>query len=472
MRLSWNSTGNIINIEYTNGEVKECSGKLWCRVSDVIDSNIFNVINKYWSTRTPEVRGEWENLYRTIFSILDQYHNAHVASELLKPHIERMFQLMEWEQFKTWCKLHGNIVLANGIKETLDDKDKAGLTYYTRDYEELMIFSVMLKPMIPIWGAFHNDFTDAIGKHFVHMSAIKLMMTPSTINIPPLQKLENYIEHFIGNNIKNIGYSLLNDIGTEEIPFFLVSLAIIKKIIIFNTEDPVASIVKNVYHLLIERCTEISNSKPTNKKKTDNEGEDITIGDRYKIIQRIPPGISAVMDYYAEDFTRIARDIDKTIPNEILMKYKTIDLTLWNIKEYHLPLLGIICRKVISARTLELISFSSLLNYVRAASAIIEHWGYSEISDLLILSPAKRDMYCMTSSVVGNRTYTLLTPDLENRLNLLYKYQSNQKNPGINLINDIIIKESMKYDWENTSPNFINIRNSVAQLLIRQLGGE
>ena len=127
MRLSWNGTGNIINVEYANGEVKECSGKLWCRVSDVIDSNIFNVINKYWSTRTPEVRGEWENLYRTIFSILEQYHNAHVASELLKPHIERMFQLMEWEQFKTWCKLHGNIVLANGIKETLDDKDKANL---------------------------------------------------------------------------------------------------------------------------------------------------------------------------------------------------------------------------------------------------------------------------------------------------------------------------------------------------------
>ncbi len=471
MKLSWNPATTIITVEFNNGETVECSGSLWSRISSSLPVNIFNPINKYWNSRPPSEINEWEDIYRSIFHIFDQHLPSLETVEKVKQHIDRMFILMDWPKFKLWCILHGNISLNNGIKDTLDDKDKEGLTYYTSDYENLLVFSIMIKPIIPIWGLYHREYTEIVGKYFIHMSAMNMLKTQLIIELPPWLKICDYVEHFAINKIKTPGFSLVSGIGSDQIPDFLVSLALIKKIIVYDTEDHNGNIVKNVYHLLSERCTEISKTKPNPKNNVSPEGDDITISDKFKITQRIPPAISAMVEFYSKDVERLITDIDPSIPAEIRSRYITMNLDGLDLLEFHLPLLAVICKPITSGRTLQIVGYQTLLNYIRAASAAVDYWGYSEVAELLTTIPSKKDMFQITTSAMSNRSYHLLLPHLQNEVTLLYPYLSNDKVPGLILI-DNVIREMVKFDWPINNPNFIDIRNSIAQVMLRQLGGK
>lgn len=468
MQLHWNAATRSIIIEFSNGEKKECNAVLWSRIEDTLKPNLFQGINRYWQSRHQEVIVEWEKLYRQIFEIFDEYERPLVTIQLLRPLIERMFQLMEWNQFRMWAMLHGNIALGNGIKDKLDDKDKEGLTYYTQDYEDLMVFSIMLKPFMPIWGIFHNEYTEIIGKYSIHISAYDVIKSVTTINLPPIVKLENYIQHFVENKVDTIGFSLVSGIGTEEIPKFLLALSLIKKVIVYDAEDMSSSIIKNVYHLLTERCNEINRTKPKEKVDTEGNLNDTSASDMYKIIQRIPPSVSAMIEYYSQDIPKMIRDIDNSVPEVLINKYCNMKLEV-DIQTYHIQLIGIICNRIISVRSLQLINYESLISFLKTASCVAEHWGYLEVSELLTTVPIKRDINQISSSITGNRSYNLLHPSLHADVTKLYQYQSNNKNPGLMLI-DSIIKDVIKYDWNVTSNNFVNMRNSVAYLLIKQFG--
>lgn len=468
MQLHWNPNTTSIIVEFSNGEKRECNGTLWSRIGDTLKPNLFQGINRYWSSRHPEVNREWEMLYRQIFVIFDRYEKPASTIQLIKPLIERMFQLMDWNHFRIWAMLHGNIALQNGIKDKLDDKDKEGLTYYTQDYEDLMVFSIMLKPIMPIWGIFHNEYTEIIGKYAIHISAYDAIKSPTIINLPPVIKLDHYIHCFVNNKVDTIGFSLISGIGSEEIPLFLMSLALIKKVIVYDAEDISGSIIKNVYHLLTERCNEINRTKPKEKVDTEGNVSDSSASDLYKIIQRIPPSVSAMIEYYTQDIPNMIRDMDPTVPDVLVQKYYTMQIDI-EFQPYHLQLIGIIAKKIISVRSLHLISYQSLIAITKASACIVEHWGYPEVAELLLAVPMKRDIYQISSSITGNRSYNLLQPSLIAEVTNLYQYQSNNKIPGLILI-DGIIKDVIKYDWNVTSPNFVNLRNSIALLLLKQFG--
>lgn len=468
MQLHWVPSINSIVVEFSNGEKVECNGVLWSRISVSLNPNLFQGINRYWSTRQPEVIREWETLYRQVFEIFKEHERPKETIQLLSPLIERMFQLMNWDHFRIWAMMHGNIAMQNGIKDKLDDKDKEGLTYYTQDYEDLMIFSIMLKSIMPIWGIFHNEYTEIIGKHSVHISAYNLIRSVTTINLPPIIKLDSYIQHFVQNKVDTVGFSLISGIGTEEIPTLLMAHALIKKVIVFDAEDMSSSIIKNVYHLLTERCNEINRTKPKEKVDTEGNVNDASASDMYKIIQRIPPSVSAMIEYYTQDIPKMIRDIDNTVPELLINKYMNINSEL-TFQPYHLQIIGVICNRILSARSLHLINYRSLVAVSKAAACIAEHWGFLEVSELLLVTPTKRDIYQISSSITGNRTYNLLHPTLAVEVTNLYKYQSNNKIPGLILI-DTIVKEVLKYDWNVTSSNFVDLRNSIAQLLIKQFG--
>ena len=470
MKLIWQKTLNTIVVSFTNGDQFECSAALWTRVSNAIDDDIFKTINKYWSMLPIFKVEEFENKYRQIQQCFQGSTDPHILNHALKPLVCDLVEMFEWDKFKLWCRLHGDLFLLNGIKDTLDDKDRIGLTYYTADYEDLMVFSVIIKSIMPIWGAYHDELTESIGKYYIHMAAIELMRSPSISRLPPLLKLESYIDCFTEIKIKKAGFSLLSGIGTEEIPAFLLSLAILKKVVIYNVQDPDGSIVKNVYHLLTERCNEITKVKPNEKRDIDKEGSDLTIADRYKIVQRIPPAVSVAVEVYCESIETMALHIDATVPLSLIEKYaRTVDNSL-QICEFHLPILGAVTNGVITGRTLEIIHYEYLLNVIVASAAVLEHWGFLEIAELITTKPQEKDYYKITSSLTGNRSYSQLRPDVLSELNYLYPYISNNKNPGIAII-DVIIKELIRYEWNVKSENFNDIRNSIALLLIKQLGG-
>lgn len=469
MKLKWDPTLNTVIIEFHDNTFAECPGGAWSRVSAIMVNDIFATINKYWSTLPMNKVLDFENIYKQIMECFNDRTDAHVLNPKLKPLCEQLLRLFDWNYFKLWCVNHGGLRMDNGIKESLDDKDKEGLTYYTEDYKDLLVLSVMLKSILPVWGAYHDELTDSIGKYHIHIAALDLIRSEYFNNLPPLVKLESYIEAFTEIKITKAGYSLLSGIGGEEVPSFLLALALIKKVVIFNVQDGSASIVKNVYHLLTERCKEITRFKPNEKKDIDSEGGDLSIADRYKIVQRIPPAVSEMLSFYGSDFRRVARDIDPTIPDVLIEKYAGVKPDL-DIKEFHLPILSFVCVRVMKGRSLRIIPYGVFLNMIKASAAALDHWGFLEIAELITSTPSPKDIYQVSSSLTGNRSFKLLDIGKLNDLNLIYRYTTNNKNPGITVI-DNILTEVIKYDWRVKSENFNDLRNSIATLIVKQLGG-
>lgn len=468
MRLSWHKGLTAIILHYSNGESTEWSGAVWSRVGGVLSDNIFVTINKYWASLPHEQLMKFETCYRSIYECFEENHDAHILSDEMKPLVENLLGLFNWQQFRLWCVLHGDMILTNGIKDVLDDKDKEGLTYYTEDYTDLMVFSILLKSIMPIWGRYHEELDETIGKYYIHINAMKLIKVGNIINLPPMRKLESYIECFTEIKIKRTGFSILSGIGSEEIPDFLQSLALIKKIIIYDSRDPTGSIVKNMYHLLTERCKEIATVRPNQKSDVDTEGGDLGIADRYKIVQRIPPAVATIMEYDGRNIPKLVKNIDPTVPDALIQKYMTEVNSTLDFSPFHLPLLALVCGSAIKGRTLKIVPYETVLNAIKAAAAVLEHWGYLEIAELLISQPIKKDIYTLGNS--GNvRSYTQLHPALLHELNGLYPHMSNGKNPGVTLI-DNTIREILKFDWRVRSENFDDMRNSIARLLLKQLG--
>lgn len=470
MNLQWHNGVKDIIVKFSNGDIHECSGSVWSRVGDALAEDVFVAINLYWSKIPNEQVLLFENKYREIIACFAVATDPHILNVKLKPLVCQLLDLFDWAYFKLWCNLHANLFLDNGIKDTLDDKDKEGLTYYTEDYNDLMVFSIMLKAVMPVWGMYHKEFTESIGKYYIHIAAVELIRSPAINKLAPMLKLESYIECFTKIKVKKTGYSLLSGIGSEEIPTFLMSLALIKKVVIYNVQDPNSSIVKNVYHLLNERCNEITKFKPNEKKDTDTEGGDLAIADRYKIVQRLSPGASEMVRYYGNDILKMAMAIDPTVPRSLVLEYASKVGNSLNFTENHIPILALIGGNVISGRTLRVVPYETVMNMTKACAAVAEHWGYLEVAELLTVQPIKKDIMVISSSAAGNRSFSQLRPDIASAMSQIYVYLSNNKNPGITLI-DAVIKDIIKFEWPVKSENFNDIRNSLALLFIKQFKG-
>lgn len=468
MFMTWNSHGSLITIKFSDGRETVWPCKLWSRSGDVVNDSIFDVFNKYWATAPAAHRTAAETEMLKAFTLFEEDNLDTSPTRLineLKVITANLISLYDWKAFRLWCLTAGEMNASVGIKDELNEIDTNDMTYFTKDYEDLIVMSVMLKTIMPIWGYFEMSARSSIGNQFINLTALEMLRATAIVDLPPFKKLESYIAGFVASRITTQGFSLVNMVGTDEIPDHLMALAIIKKVILFNGRTPDVSIITNVYHVLQQQCKAINNSKPNNKKGKDEKGDDISITDRYKIVQSFPPGIIVLAEHYLENPRKVARHIDPTLDLEIFDKVEndiSPDLT---ISDFHLPLVSGICSAAVNARSMKLVNYVSMVNAIKVAAALTLHWGFPAISGLLINNSEDRDMSKITlSSSTQHRSFALKT-ELNKELTELYKYPTN-KHPG-NVLMEQIVTEINSKDWEVDPEMFKELRNEIARLLIK-----
>lgn len=465
MRLKWDSSKKLIIMTFRNGSVLEWPGAAWSRAGSHITEGLFDPINDWWETRDPALIEQFELNYQRIHDRFNDPIDPATFTKEMQKLMTPLLKPVDWENFKTWCLVKGRLFLTNGEKTNLDEKDHAGITYFTEEYTDLMVFSVILKIVMPVWGAYHKAMDKVIGKDFLHMEAINTIAIPMITKLPPWKKLEDYVQHFADLRIKKDGFTLTKGIGRGEIPDYLFSLALIKKVVIYNVRSRDRSIVTDVYHTLNERCGDVNKPGVTQKLYMDEASEEISVVDQYKIVQRIPPAISAMIEHSLEDMEALIKDIDSTAPFKTV---KTIRENLplgLTVADYHIALTGIVMNDVLGARNLMLVDYTHLLNAIAVSVVILKHKGFDEIAMLLTTQPSKRDMYEINFSDITGRTFTVLDNAIAEELQLIYKYQSQQLNPGILLI-ESIVKDISRYDWNVDYAPFNDMRNAIGRLLI------
>lgn len=468
MLLKWVSGISAIEMIMSDGTELTWPAKLWSRSGDVVNSTIFDIFNDYWKQQSRERVKRTEALYlelHKIFSNLNSYReNVILVTDL----INQILSMYDWNSFRLWCLLHGKMELTIGIKDTLGDKDKSSITYFTHEYDDLVVLSVLLKAVMPIWGSFEYNMRGELGKDHTQMVIVDLLRKGPISKLTPFLKLEDYVKAFTEERISTPGFSLTCSVGTEEIPEYLTAVTLIKKVIIFNGREIDKSIVTNIFHLLKQRCKGINKDKPNSKLGIDENGSELTVTDRYKIIQPIAPGIVRMVEEYSLDIPRMIKDIDSTISVSVINK-RLLEITssvpsTLEINDYHTPIIAAVCNTIINKRSIRLVNYETTIRLIYTSVILLEHWGLDSLAILIITPSEMKDIYKISLS--GSSKNVLNLPeDLSNQLKEIYKY-TEDKTPGHTLI-DRIAKDVNRNNWPVRSGTFDLLRSHLAMLLIK-----
>lgn len=466
MRFSWNINEVCIETSFNDGSVLKWTAVEWSKTSN-FSYELFTPLNRYLALLPQATLLSMQDLYEQAHVLLTDVTDSTETLDKLNKVTGAIMDSVKWDHLHFWCITVGRLFLEPGVKEELDDKDRREITYFTREYEDLMVASVYTKLIMPIWGEFHKELKKVLGKHFTQLRAIELIRTPTTVKLPFWTKLDNYVRSFADLRITSTGFSVLSQIGTEEIPDYLFAIAIIKKVVI---HDPclrgpeVKSIITNIYNFLNDSCVDISRNKPRDKKRIDESGEEVAIANRYKMVERINRGAMTLIELECEDITRLAQLIEPTVTVETLEYYKRrLDLT-FDITDMHLMICGVVVNEVIGTTTMSIIGYAHVLNVITSVASALHHRGYDDLALLLTCTPAPRDPTRMSISGNTGLAFTPISNVSVDNLKNLYPHISVDKNPGLVFV-ETIGRELLRNNWPIDHPLFPNVRNRLSDML-------
>lgn len=467
MHLAWNNERKVIVMTFASGDVLEWPGTAWSRAGKHVTEDMFEPINDWFATRQAEDIDRFEQQYRKIYArFTEKAIEPQTFTTEMRKLVRPLFKMVDWDMFKTWCLISGGLHTENGKKDSLDEKDRAGITYFTEEYIDLMCFSVLLKLIMPIWGIYHKELDKIIGKDHLHMKAVDIIMVPELTRLSPWKKLDDYVHHFAELRITKEGFSLTKGIGKDEIPDYLFALALIKKVVIYNVRSKDRSIVTDVYHTLNERCRDVNKPGVNQKRWVDErKGDEISIVDQYKIIGRIPPGVSVLTQHFLDNMKEAVASIDPSIPKNAVLEMRRRMPPDLDPMDYHVTISGLVLNDVLGARSLMLVNEQQFFNAIAIAATILEHKGYKELALLLTTKPMTRDIYEINFSDMTGRTFTSLPKDVIEQLQEIYPFQSQGSNPGMAFI-EKTVKVISRYEWAVDYEPFNDIRLALARLLI------
>ena len=181
---------------------------------------------------------------------------------------------------------------------------------------------------------------------------------------------------------------------------------------------------------------------PKQKQKNNANGEELSIVETYKLIQRIPPSIEVMVTYYISILPKRFQKVDR---NEIYRVRQAIPLGL-PILSYHIPILAIVLGDKIGGRNLQLITYETLLNVIAIANVILRNLNFHTLAELIITAPEEKDIFSL--NFTGNKTQNIIPLATMNSLNAVYLHTLFH-NPGVKLI-EAIIKEVNGYSFTLT----------------------
>lgn len=453
--FKWLNKLHSIEVVISEEETLNFSAKTWSRakISDKlalrstddnndIDPCIFDTLNNHLATLPIEKTILLGECYKEAFDVMDEEEDITQLDLRLSIVIESIFSLVPWDELKSWCLSHGNLNLHIGVKEELGEKDSQHLTYLTEDYQDLVIFSILLKLIMPIWGHYYKILEERVDNDNILISAINLIRNDYTSNNPAFLRLEQYV-HTKANEKSDIsGFSIIKNIGQDEIPEFMFSLVIWKKVCIFDGHSN-ESIIKNVHAILKDRCDRLAKISPQQKSGINDRGEEMGITDMYKVMLRIPLSIEVMTDSYINMQTLV----EKLEPNleieNVINKRRFMSEDL-EFKNFHIPILAAVMGHLVGDKNLALPGSETLRTATAIASEALKEWGFLALSELIVAVSTIKGMHSFDATNV--KLQIPISNEKEKEILHLYRFWTST-NPLLLKVEEIF-KEVNMYIWK------------------------
>lgn len=428
-----------LQIERGDGRVLRWNIKEYekTRFKNVTDP--FLEINAFWAFLTEQQQDDIFNVYAEIFSLFNAEQNPEMMQNAsdpmmltlrLIPLVATLFSYHPFDTLSHWVRFRANIVLPTTLKTQYDEKDIIEQTYLRDDYLDLVTMAILLRIMVPIWGEFIYRTKDQVGKRFKELAAMRLLSDAYILTGPTMDRLRLYLKFPIEEE-KNNQAALLAGLGSEELPDWLLSVVIVRRVAtgeVSASEDR-GSIITNIYAFTKgvlkdsdRRFDGIVHDKKPTEDRADPE-ENISTLEAYKMKQTVPAGDVASYTVYTENYVPMALQIDPTVPVDLveLCVHKAMAIPELEIKQNNLWFCKMVANRAIAARGVDTLQRPALLRLMGVTQAILWHWQLYELS-MIVTATAVRSA---SGAVMSNETRSRIPTDLQKRLCELYPFTEN-----------------------------------------------
>lgn len=456
-----------INTEH-NGEQIEWDVAILGRLTANENYDIYEHINAYWASLPEDRQTAIFNIYREIHDIFDVTYAAPKLQEQLFKPIARLMDLHRLDDVKFWTDFTPMVFIPSDLAEVYRDSSENKITpertYLREDYQWLVALILVLRSMIPIWGAFIERTEKEIGVNFKEFMAFKLLVYSDNVmeSIPMLK-----LRAFTAQNIwpeKEKSSAIWGHVSSEDFPDWILSLVVVRRLSTVdmrgevNDNHPVKKMFSFVRHRAGTHETSFEgkiSQKVFEGAKQDGENN-LSVFEGYKNKQELSQGEIAPFRFYMQDVLRVARHICPDLEEQ------TLDMSLTsvhNIRHFklHRPQLRLVQmvlnhNNTMSARGIEHLPVNLMKRAVAVAQAALWHRNHKMLAALV--------------SAIADSNYTAdtlepLSKQTLEELVLLYPYvnkpsmkpksvkQTNAGSIAIDRITDLFSAN----DWRVTLPD-------------------
>ncbi len=388
------------------------------------ETDPFDVLNRYLRTIPETTQDKLFKNFVDIKRILEDAWNKNELIDNLQHFVENIYNLFDFEEVRHWVSF--NLVLpelevnfAAEYKSSMDDAGSRDQTYLRSDYIDLVTLSLLLRLMVPIWNEFIDRTKKEYGVNFKEYYAFRLLRNTYLYHHRAMEKLRTYISFPMKNNF-NDTHMVLSGISTEDIPTWMLSLVVIRRLVVGKIEnnDPSIHLITYIYKYVLRKSqsskstgSNVVKDKKIRKNEEDDEKESSL--DRYKIKYNISSGEIVEIEYalktyeilfkiYFPNYTFTSEDY-QLLNDNINTARKLLDVKL---ESAQVILLSWVMAPISPPRGLIYVNKETLVMSIGVAQTIFWKLGFNFLAFLISAWPDRE-----------NKDYIITGADMKYRIN-------------------------------------------------------
>lgn len=415
-------------------------------------ADAFGKINQYWAYLPVERRVRIWEIYRQIWAVFNEISTTPEALrggtamrstlkqlvDAASPLIKDLYDEMPLSELERWVELYGQIRHPDTLKDELDAEDTVpDKTYLKVDYAGLVVLTIALRPMVPIWGWFLTLIQKETKTTYKEYKGMSLLSQTSLITSPPVLRLRRYIEATIGSSPSwddKMAAAILDGMSSADLPDWILGLVMVRRMALGEVDagDTKGSIISNIYSFIFYTLRELDKKFGGVKEKNAPKGDDDPMQDQsrleaYNKPEDLSAGDRATFGVYAEDPLTMARHMDPDIPEELVRE--CVDHAKLQdtrpIENVQLRLMTwVLCAgrndKGLPSQAVNYITkrHSALMNCMGVTQALLLYWELPLLAAIVTAAPVPMEDGVMTDTM----GLAKITPRWMEQLQKLYPY--------------------------------------------------
>lgn len=469
--------------------------------SDPFD--LFKEINLYLETQPTEVS---EGIFEAYQQIHDIFYKDNISLNeqitKLTRLVASLYKELEFGSLKEWLRTYRGIVIPStfhdvyldhsGIdlddfKMTSPDKklEKSNVvqaatrekTYLREDYVDLVVLTVMLRLMIPVWMMFIVLTKDKTSNDFKeHYAGQLLALSKNVLNSPGYEKLFTYLyENIKDQGVANARNNSLAGLSTEDYPQYVMNLILIRRITIGDIRGLTRPGQSSTFHLVTYIHSYLQQAVFKSTKRFDLElirdkfdsrikgGQDddkkISIFESVRISESLSPGDIKEIEFYFNDPDRIIRvlcpDLPKRLRDDALAHAKRLINN--DIHEPQVKILKNLIGPFLSPSVIDNLTAKYVMDLLCLVQAMLWYRGEKKIATIMTLTQLPINENALSAGSRSNATAQ--QQELSKQLYPHHKLVGGRINQNTTPVNiewvKTIMRELTDYDWRyHIHPNW------------------